>query len=768
MKTPAIKKKDEVDSDDYGNDEIKLSIDVIKKSNNLTEELTDIQQMAVARQVISGYEIDEDSRAEWVTVINKISKIINDATATPKTFPWNNASNSKYPLIKQAAIDYASRTLPEIIKEDKIVKVKIVGGSINYKSKNTTQPQGQPMPQGINQSINQQQPNMQPQQQAQPNMEVDDGDPKIKRGKRVADFMNYQLLSSPDWEDGMDKLLQLLPIYGTVFKKTYYSETDKRIKSELCVPGRIVVNYGVQSLESARRITHKITLYKNDIIERQRRGIYNKDFDVECLNNVSVGADENLENSQSKTDYRDTDFPIDLLEQQCWMDLDDDDYAEPYIITVHKDTNKVLRIVSCIDSIERSDGEIVCIKSCQYYTDYHFIRSFDGGFYSVGFGSLLLSLNKTINSLINQLVDSGTLSNTRSGFISRGLRVKNGEFKFKLGEFKMLDAVSVGKVSDHIYEFPQHEPSQTLFKLMSLLMQVGKDLTSSTDAMRGQQPAQNVSTGTLGQLIEQGTKIFTAINKRVYRSQKKEYKKIYDLNYKYVTQKEYANVLDDVDADIKKDFDPDTCDILPVADPALSSDQQRLNRMSIIQQLQTIDRKEADRLVLQSIGLDTATIERLLPPVDPNAPPPPELEKIKAETAKLQADVANISAQATLSAQTLQLEMQKAMQANKESEARIQESVGRVWKMQNDALVNMKKMEMVKTKLSMEETIKSANIANQTMQATMSAQLQEQAQKNQQQKDLGTLAVKSAELGLKKHVIDTNKEIANKKPTEGE
>lgn len=632
-----------------------LELDTIKKSINIAEKLDEKELISIGQQVLTGYQIDENSRAEWSEVVEKAMAIAKQ-TVEQKDHPWPNASNVKYPLITRASIDYAARTMPEIIQNDRIVKAVIVGADANSD--------------------------------------------KWKRAERVSQFLSYQLMvDSPDWEDGTDKLLQILPILGTVFKKTYYSTLEKRVVSELCVPDRIVVNYGVQSLETARRITHILSLYKNDIIERQRSGLF-----------LDISLDEFMPEEMNG----DEDFPIELLEQHCWLDLDEDGYKEPYVVTAHKESGKIFRIVQRFDKITRNaDKKIVSITPVHYFTDYHFIRSPDGGFYSVGFGSLLLPLNSAINTLINQLIDSGTMANMQGGFLGRGLRLKNGEFRFKMGEWKVLDTASGMDIKQQIFPLPVREPSSTLFSLLSLLMQVGQDLSSTNDAMMGKQPAQNVATGTLNQLVEQGTKVFTAINKRVYRSLKKEYDKIYKLTGKHIPNSVYQTVLDEQGVDIKKDFDMDTLDVYPIADPTLSSDNQRMSRIGIVQQLRTINPREADIMTLQSLHFDQSTIDRLLPPIDPNAPPPPEAQKIQAEIQKLQAEVAQISAQATLAAEKNAMEASSIQQANSESEARIQEAIMRGWKMQQDVLATRQKLEIVIAKLQNQSDKDAAQLKHQ-------------------------------------------------------
>lgn len=629
-----------------------ITLDSIKKSKNVAELLDDKQLSLIGQSAVQGYEIDESSREDWKKVVDKAMAIAKQVMEK-KDFPWPDAANIKMPIITRACIDYAARTLPEIIKNEKIVKGVIVG--------------------------------------------KDEDGSKQRRCDRISRFMSYQLMEKyPEWENGTDSLLQTLPVVGTVFKKTYYSESEKRCVSEMCVPEDIVVNYNTQSLETARRITHILQMYTNDVLERQRRGVY--------LDSISV---DDLKPAEY-ADSQDIDYPIEILEQHCYLDLDEDDYKEPYIVTVHKDSGKVLRIMPRFKYIEKKDGKILKIEPIQYFTDFHFIRSPDGGFYSMGFGSLLLPINTAINTLVNQLIDAGTLNNTQGGFLSRELRLKGGEFSFTMGEWKVLESVSGTKLSDNIYPLPTREPSQTLYQLLGLMLQEAKDLSSSTDALMGKEPTQNVASNVYMQQVEQGAKIFNAINKRVYRGFKKEYQKLYDLNYQYLSQKEYETVMDDKEANVKTDFEPDTCDVCPAADPELSSDKERSLRIQMIAQLPTVDRRAADELTIDALNISEAMKKKLLPPPDPNAPPPPEVQKMMAEIELIKANISSLAQKGAIDTAKVQLSQTKAQSEIQFMDAQVHESMARVSKMQHDDLHNKTKDEITAFKARAEAARKDA------------------------------------------------------------
>lgn len=648
-------------------DDIKLDIDKLKSHTNIAELLTRDELHCIAAEVVRGYEIDEESRSRWTDTVNEAMEIAMQIMEE-KSFPWEGAANIKYPLITQASIDYASRTIPEILQNDKIVKCSVVG--------------------------------------------IDPDNTLYERSDRVSTFMSYDLMTrSPDWVEGTDKLLQILPVLGTVFKKTYYNELERRNCSDLCVPDKIVVNYGAQSLDSARRITHLLTFYKNDVISRQRKGIFlEEDSDGKEIDPLCLPATTDPELIQD-----DQDRPLTFLEQHCYLDLDGDGYREPYIVTVHKETQQVFRIKARFKKVEKNArGKIIQIIPKQSFTDFHFIRSPDGGFYSMGFGSLLLPTNKAINSILNMLIDSGTLANLQGGFITKNVRLKNGEIKFKMGKYQVLECAGED-ISKNILTIPTKEPSQTLLSLLGMLMQVGKDLSSTTDVLSGQQPAQNVASSTVAQLVEQGTKVFVAINKRLYRSLKKEYEKLYGLNSEHLSNDIYRNVLNDSSADVKKDFDEENLDICPAADPTLSSEAQRIYRAGMIQQLRTIDPREADKLFLQAMQVDKNLIEKLLPD-NSNQPPSPQMLEAQAKIEKMQAEIGVMSAKATLDMQKLQMDQQMMIQNMKESEARIANYQALVFQAQQNALHNLRKDGITEQKMQAEEILKAQKIALEAQQ----------------------------------------------------
>lgn len=393
---------------------------------------------------------------------------------------------------------------------------------------------------------------------------------KARRGRRVEDFMNYQLLiKNQRWQDGLERSLQLLATVGVIFRKMHFDPIKGDNISELCLHTEIYVNNDITSLEDARRITHIQKVHSNTLLEMIRGGYYS-DLTDEELNLTD--------------DHKDSDNKMhEIVEQHCFLDLDEDGYDEPYIVVVHKDLRKVLRITPRFDLDDityNEKDEVVSIKPSVYFVDYHCIPAFDGSFYSLGFGTLLLTMNETINTGLNQLIDAGHLANTQTGFISKDMNMKSGEMKMRPGVFHKLDSFD-GDIRRAVQPLVFKEPSNVLFGLMTSLDTLGKELSSTTDIMTGNQLAQNAPATTTLTLVERGMKVYNAIQKRVFRSLDKEVHILFKLNGKFLDENEYIITLDDPEAS-KADFEDDKVDIKPVADPDMSSDSKRLAQAELL------------------------------------------------------------------------------------------------------------------------------------------------------------------------------------------
>lgn len=553
------------------------------KLNNLADEanLTSTKKShdevidAIGQRVLNGYNIDHKSMEEWLADVKKVEELAS-MVAKKKNKPLPNSANIKYPLITKAGYEFSSRTYPEIIRDGKVVKGRVIG--------------------------------------------IDLDDINQEKCDRVSDYMNYQLLfEQEEWELELDRLLNRISLIGFVCKKSYYDPIRNMIKSVICEHEDLIINCDVKSLQEARRITHVIHFRLNDLIEHVNSGIF-------CNSPILELKEELGENEKDEV--------IDILEQHTFLDLDEDGYTEPYIVSVLKKNGKVLRIAPRFradDIVTKDKGELKYIDALQYFTDYHFLVSPKGKFQSVGFGILMLHLNETINTVLNQLIDAGQLANLKGGY--KDARLKNmgsGDSLHVPGEFKTLKATAGATIKDGIVPIQYGEPSSVLFKLLGLLIETGKDLSSSSEVMTGSSSADNAKTGAVQALQQEGLKVFTGIQRRVHRSLTSEFKKLYVLNSIYADPKKYFTVLNQHKFVMKDDFDLKHVHVLPVADPNLSSDVQRAQKNQMLiaaQQLPGTNKNEITKLILQNSNLGVP-VEQLL---DTNPPPNPEMIKIQAE-----------------------------------------------------------------------------------------------------------------------------------------
>jgi chaperonin GroES len=537
----------------------------------------------IGMEVKRGYEIDKASRAEWERQMDTAMDLAMQVTKE-KSWPWPKAANVKYPLITTGAIQFSARAYPAIVRGEQVVKGMVIG--------------------------------------------PDSDGTKQERADRIGQHMSYQLLEQiQDWDEDTDKLLLQIAIVGCAFRKTYFDPMLGRPCSDL-VPAKYVVYDHATPWAKLRRHTHELPLFKNEVVERVRGGVF-----VDVKLGMPAGASN------------DEDGHHEFLEQHCWYDLDGDGYKEPYIVTVVKETSEVARIVARFDEdgiYLNAKGEVSKIEPVGYWTKYPFMPNPDGGSYDVGLGLLLNPINETVNTVLNQLLDAGTLANTGGGFIGAGLKMKGGAARFAPGEYKPVDSAG-GKIADSIYHMQFPGPSPVLFQLLGMLIEAGKDISSVKDILTGEQQQNQTATTTLA-LIEQGQKVFSAIYKRVHRSLKQEFAKLFRLNQLYLNPEEYFRFQDKSLPIYLEDYRGDDTDVAPVSDPNLVSDAQELARAEALMQFkgdQFINQFELRRRFL--VAMKDPNPDALLVK-DP--PPPPQDPKLLEVQAKVQAMEVEVNAKA--------------------------------------------------------------------------------------------------------------------------
>ncbi len=474
------------------NEQEENKLRALVEKTNIAEGLDKDTLEKISQQVKQGFESDLQSRAAWDAAAKEWTKLALQVREQ-KTYPWVGASNVKYPLLSTAAMQFNARAYPSLVPSGgKIVKAQVIGKD----------PTGE----------------------------------KLEKANRISTYMSYQLTEEMHgWEEDMDKLLIMLPIVGTLFKKTYFDTIEKKPVSKLVLATNLVVNNWASCLEEAERISEIIRVSKRNYKSKVKAGVY---LDID-LGDPPMYPDEEYEVQHDEA------TPYQFVEQHCYYDMDDDGYPEPYIVTFERSSGTIVRISARFeaDDITLNDkGEVASIEPIQYYTKYGFIPNADGSFYDIGFGVLLGPLNDSVNTLINQLVDSGHINNLQGGFLGKGLKLKMGDTKFKPGEWKTINSTA-DDLKKQILPLPTKEPSNVLFQLMGTLITSGKELASVAEIFVGKMPGQNTPATTTMATIEQGMKVFTAVYKRIYRSLRSEFKKLFELNETYLEPEEYIAVL---------------------------------------------------------------------------------------------------------------------------------------------------------------------------------------------------------------------------------
>ena len=570
-------------------------------SPNLCELLEESDVKKIGEYVWECYNRDLQSREPWFRRMEAAMDLAMQLQ-TSKSFPWQGASNIKFPLVTIAALQFHSRAYPTIVNGRKVVSCQVTC----------------PDPDGA----------------------------ITKRAKRISDHMSYQLLQQDEpWESEEDRALINVPIVGVAWKKTYYDAGKGHPVSQLVMARDLVVDYYAKSINEAAVKTHVIPLYRNEIYERIRRGTYSDVLDTEWFRGpapVSRGPDRDREDRRSgvRPSESNHNTPFTLLEQHCWLDLDDDGYAEPYIVTIEEETQCVLRIVARWDRWEdiefNSRNQIIKINATEYFTKIPFIPNPDGSIMDLGFGILLGPLNESVNSLINQLVDSGTMSNTAGGFLGRGAKIRGGVYEFSPFSWNRVDSTG-DDLRKNIYPLPVREPSAVLYNLLGFLVDYTNRISGSTDMLAGENPGQNTPAETSRTMVQQGQKVYSAIFKRIWRGLKEEFGKVYTLNAIWLpTQSNYGT---DGGVILREDYAAGGAAVVPVADPTISSEQERLQQAAmVVSAAQAVGGAGYDPDAVQRLYLDAlqvSNIDQIYPGLANRPPPPPDI-KLQVEQLRQQ------------------------------------------------------------------------------------------------------------------------------------
>ena len=550
---------------------------------NLADLMEDSDINSVKNDLMSNVDSDKESRSDWEKTYKEGLEYLG-MKYEERSQPFEGASGVMHPLLAESVTQFQAQAYNELLPSQGPVKTQVLGMT-------TPDTEGQ--------------------------------------ASRVQEFMNYQLMQvMKEYDSETDQMLFYLPLSGSAFRKVYYDQNLGRAVSKFIPSEDLIVPYAATDLHSATRITHVINMSMNDIRKSQQTGFYS-DVDIDSGNITAEdldGIQEGIDDLQGVSpDYSDDDtckvHEIHTeLDMPGFEDLDDEGEETgiklPYIVTIGN--NKVL-------AIRRNYKEDDQLKQrINYFVHYKFLPGL--GFYGFGLTHMIGGLSKAATSILRQLIDAGTLSNLPAGFKARGIRIRNDDQPLQPGEFRDMDAPG-GSLRDAFVPLPFKEPSQTLLSLLGILVDSGRRFASIADTQVGD-GNQNAPVGTTIALLERGTRVMSAIHKRLHASQRIEFEILAKVFGEYLPPS-YPYSTSNGNQTIKAtDFD-ERVDVLPVSDPNTFSMSQRV--MMAQELLRTVQSNpeihgqtgiyEAYRRMYSSMGVQN--IEQLLPqppqpqPIDP-------------------------------------------------------------------------------------------------------------------------------------------------------
>ena len=556
---------------------------------NLAELLPDDILADMGSELFDNYTQYKTSRKDWEDGYTKGLDLLGFKYEI-RTQPFQGASGATHPVLAEAITQFQAQAYKELLPANGPVRTQVIG-----KTDRARQEQSQ----------------------------------------RVKDFMNYQIMDKmKEYEPEFDQMLFYLPLSGSAFKKVYYDELLGRAVSKFIPADDLIVPYTATSLDDADAVMHTIKISENDLRKKQVGGFY-RDIEINPTYMQETEVEKKERELEGVKKTRDEDV-YQLIECHVNLDLegfeDRDEFGEttgiklPYVVTIEAGSREVL-------SIRRNYkiGDPTKQKT-QYFVHFKFLPGL--GFYGFGLIHMIGGLSRTATSALRQLLDAGTLSNLPAGFKQRGIRVRDEAQSIQPGEFRDVDAPG-GNIRDAFLPLPFKEPSQTLLQLMGIVVNAGQRFAAIADMQVGESNKQ-AAVGTTIALLERGSRVMSAIHKRLYVGLKQEFKLLADV-FKTYLPPEYPYDVVGGQRNIKvADFD-DRVDIIPVADPNIFSQTQRISMAQTELQLATSNPQihnlyEAYRNMYEAIGVKN--IDQILPPPQQPTPIDPAAENILALSGK--------------------------------------------------------------------------------------------------------------------------------------
>ena len=497
---------------------------------NLAEVMEESDIQAVSQELLEGFDRDKQSREEYDEIaedgINLLGLQYDDSAGS---FP--GSSGVTHPVLAQAVVKFQAKAYKELFPTEGPVRTRIMG----------TQTQE-----------------------------------KLDQANRVRQFLNWQTQTQmPEYGPELDKMLFHVALYGTSFKKTYFNPALQRPVTEFIKAQDFYVDYYASDLETAERYTHKYLISKNEIKKMQLAGVF-RDIDVDIDYTIEqTSADELSDETVGSSKPGENDDYANILEMHVNIDLpgfeDQDGIKLPYIVHLTEDGDVL--------AIRRNyDADDMMRKKKMYFTHYTMIPGL--GFYGYGYIHLIGGLTKTATSSMRQLIDAGTFANLPGGFKAHGLRVLAPDEPIAPGEFREVNAPA-GDLGKSLQILPFKEPSSTLFNLMDYASKLAAQFADSTDNVVDN--ATNYGpVGTTMALLEQSSKLFSAVHKRLHAAQTKDLRILTRLDYEYLPDLYPYEVAGGAQQVFKKDFNLKSIDVIPVSDPNMPTEAHRIAKINAI------------------------------------------------------------------------------------------------------------------------------------------------------------------------------------------
>ena len=559
--------------------------------DNLADILPEDILEPIGNEMVDNYMEYKSSRKDWEQSYIQGLDLLGFKYEN-RTEPFQGASGATHPVLAEAVTQFQAQAYKELLPAEGPVRTDVIGV---------------------------------------------DSPPVQQQSQRVKDYMNYLLMDQmEEYEPEFDQMLFHLPLAGSTFKKVYYDQLLGRAVSKFIPAEDLIVPYTATSLDEAESIIHSLKISENDLRKSQVSGFYS---DVELGppgidNNDELTKKEREISGTKKTGKQEDVYNV----LECHVNLDLEGFEDidgegeptgiklPYIVTVEEASRKIL-------SIKRNYApEDAKKKKIQYFVHFKFLPGL--GFYGFGLIHMIGGLSRTATAALRQLLDAGTLSNLPAGFKQRGVRVRDEASPIQPGEFKDVDAPG-GSLRDAFFPLPYKEPSQTLLSLMGIVVGAGQRFAAIADMQVGD-GNQGAAVGTTIALLERGSRVMSAIHKRLYAAMKKEFKFLGKIIAQYLPPEYPYDVVGGARTIKQVDFD-DRIDIIPVADPNIFSQSQRISLAQTQLQLaqsnpQIHNLYAAYRKMYEAIGIKD--VNQILPPPAQVQPIDPSVEHINALNAK--------------------------------------------------------------------------------------------------------------------------------------